>query len=65
MMFVSQQVLGQRYGADGGSHDTELAQPALQAIPGHRIAAESAALRPNMDAELAQEQWSFDLRCGA
>ena len=55
-------MLGQRRRADGGSHNAEPAQPALHAIPGHRITAEDAGQGPERDAKLAQKQWSFDVR---
>ena len=61
VMLVGQQVLGQLRLADGGPHDAASAQPALQAIPGHRVAAEDAGQGPERDAELAQEQRAFDV----
>ena len=60
-MLVGQQVLGQLRLADGGPHDAEAAEPALQAIPGHRVLAEDAGQGPERDAELAQEQGAFDV----
>jgi hypothetical protein len=48
--------------AYGGPHDAEPAQPALEAVPVHRVGAEDMAQRPERDTELAEEQWAFDVR---
>ena len=52
MVFVGQEMLGQVRPADGGAHDAEPSQPALQAIPVHRVVAEDAGQGPTKILEL-------------
>ena len=63
MMLVGQQVLGKRRRADGGYHNTEPAQPALHAIPGHRITAEDEGQGPERDAKLTRNSGPSTSAC--
>jgi len=59
MVFVGQQVLGQRGPACRGAHDAVASQSDLHPIPIHRIAAKHASQSPKGHAELAEEQRGF------